>query len=68
MQPGETVFDMGCGTGTLAAEMATSGHKVIAADFSSGMLAKLRENMALRDIEVPNELPRLLELAVFRVP
>ena len=52
VQPGETVFDMGCGTGTLAAEMASRGHKTIVGDFSSGMLAKLRENMALRGIKV----------------
>lgn len=61
----ETIFDMGCGTGTLAAEMATRGHKVIVGDFSSGMLAKLRENMALRDINVAESLDALTPGSVF---
>ena len=65
VQPGETIFDMGCGTGTLAAEMATRGHKVIVGDFSSGMLAKLRENMALRDIKVAESLDALTPGSVF---
>ena len=56
---------MGCGTGTLAAEMATRGHKVIVGDFSSGMLAKLRENMALRDIKVTESLDALTPGSVF---
>lgn len=58
-QPGEVVFDMGCGTGTLAAAMAQRGHAVIAADFSDGMLGKLRENMALRGIPVADGLDAL---------
>lgn len=65
VQPGETIFDMGCGTGTLAAEMATRGHKVIVGDFSSGMLAKLRENMTLRDIKVAESLDALTPGSVF---
>lgn len=43
IQPGETVFDMGCGTGALAVPLGKAGHRVIAADFSTGMLARLRE-------------------------
>lgn len=39
--PGDTVLDMGCGTGNLTIPMAEAGHQVLAADFSSGMLAKL---------------------------
>lgn len=35
---GETVFDMGCGSGTLTLPLAEAGHKVFAADFSDGML------------------------------
>ena len=41
VQPGETVLDMGCGTGSLAVPMARSGSTVIAADFSIGMLDEL---------------------------
>lgn len=36
--PGETVLDMGCGTGALATPLAQAGCKVVACDFSRGML------------------------------
>lgn len=42
LRPGETVFDMGCGTGGLAIPLARAGHAVTAADFSRGMLDELR--------------------------
>lgn len=42
IQPGESVLDMGCGTGNLALPLAKEGHGVVAADFSQGMLNKLR--------------------------
>ncbi len=48
IHPGESVFDMGCGTGSLAVPLALSGHQVWAADFSEGMLSKLSENMVMR--------------------
>jgi len=37
-QPGDTLFDMGCGSGTLAIPYAQKGHEVFAADFSPEML------------------------------
>ncbi len=43
VHPGESVLDMGCGTGALAVPLAAEGHAVIAADFSEGMLARTRE-------------------------
>ncbi len=43
---GESVLDMGCGTGSLAVPLAKSGHGVVAADFSEGMLERVRENAA----------------------
>lgn len=43
LKPGETVFDMGCGSGTLAVPLAQRGHTVCAVDFSRGMLDELRE-------------------------
>lgn len=45
IRDGESVFDMGCGTGPLAIRLAEEGHAVTAADFSEGMLAKFSENM-----------------------
>ncbi len=41
---GESVLDMGCGTGSLAIPLAKLGHRVVAADFSEGMLERVREN------------------------
>lgn len=38
IEPGETVLDMGCGTGSLATPLAQAGHRVMACDFSRGML------------------------------
>ncbi|MGN0046860.1 MAG: class I SAM-dependent methyltransferase [Eggerthellaceae bacterium] len=46
LQPGDTVFDMGCGAGTLAIPCAEAGHQVTAADFSATMLAQLQANAA----------------------
>ena len=38
---GESIFDMGCGSGTLAIPFALKGHEVWAADFSPEMLKHL---------------------------
>lgn len=42
VRPGESVFDMGCGTGSICMEYARNGHEVLGADFSAGMLAEAR--------------------------
>ena len=39
--PKDTLFDMGCGPGTLAIPFAKKGHEVFAADFSPEMLKQL---------------------------
>ncbi len=44
LAPGETLFDMGCGSGTLSVPVAEAGHDVIAVDFSSAMLRELAQN------------------------
>lgn len=46
IKPGETVFDMGCGTGALALPLGAAGHKVLAADFSQGMLDRLESQLS----------------------
>ena len=38
IEPGDTVFDMGCGSGTLCLPLADDGHKVFCGDFSEKML------------------------------
>lgn len=43
---GMRVLDIGCGTGTLAVELARHGAKVTAIDFSKGMLDKFRQNIS----------------------
>ena len=44
VNPGETVLDMGCGTGALATPLAQAGCRVIACDFSRGMLDAMKED------------------------
>ncbi len=41
VREGESVLDMGCGSGTLAIPLAQAGHQVWACDFSSAMLEQL---------------------------
>ena len=50
VRPGETVFDMGCGTGALAMPLGAAGHNVVAADFSCGMLGVLQGELDARGI------------------
>ena len=50
IRPGESVFDMGCGTGALALPLARAGHPVLAADFSQGMLEQLGANAEARGV------------------
>ncbi|NGM17704.1 methyltransferase domain-containing protein [Eggerthellaceae bacterium zg-893] len=41
LQPGETLFDAGCGSGVTALPLAKAGHSVCAVDFSRVMLDEL---------------------------
>ena len=41
-RPGESVLDVGCGSGALALPLARAGHHVVGLDFSAGMLDLLR--------------------------
>ncbi len=45
VREGETVFDMGCGSGALSVPLGSAGTPVVAADFSAGMLAQLRARL-----------------------
>ena len=56
--PGETVFDMGCGTGALAVPLGEAGHKVVAADFSQGMLDQMQAR--LDEAGVRTVFPKLM--------
>jgi len=46
LSPGESVLDVGSGSGTLALPLARAGHAVCAVDFSERMLAILRAQAA----------------------
>ncbi len=50
IRPGESVLDMGCGTGALAVPLGEAGHAVVAADFSQGMLDAMAAQLAARGI------------------
>ncbi|MDR1068138.1 MAG: methyltransferase domain-containing protein [Clostridiales Family XIII bacterium] len=43
LAPGDSVFDMGSGTGALALPLAERGHRVVCGDFSPGMRAALKK-------------------------
>ncbi len=43
-EPDSSFLDMGSGSGTLAIPLARSGHRVLAADFSTAMLSALNES------------------------
>ena len=56
--PGESVLDMGCGTGALATPLAQAGHHVLACDFSQGMLDVMTADM--QSLGVTNADVRLM--------
>ena len=47
----DTVFDMGCGSGTLSIPLALAGHEVIAVDFSEVMLEELKRNADIAEAD-----------------
>lgn len=50
--PGDTVLDMGCGTGRHSVELAKRGMKVTGVDLSEGMLAEARKEAEKAGVEV----------------
>jgi SAM-dependent methyltransferase len=51
IEPGQSVMDMGCGSGTLAIPLARAGHPVLAADFSAAMLEAARLKAATEGLD-----------------
>jgi hypothetical protein len=49
-EPNDSIFDMGCGNGALSIPLAATGHDVVAADFSQGMLNSLAEDAAAKGV------------------
>ena len=63
IRKGESVFDMGCGWGTLALPLAEMGHKISAVDFSGRMLEFLREEAVERgDTAAANDYQELYQI------
>ena len=52
IMPGETVFDMGCGSGTLCLPLADDGHRVFCADLSGRMLQSVRDVIEEEGLEL----------------
>lgn len=51
-EPGETIVDLGCGTGVLTARIAESGASVIAIDADSAMIDAARERVPDADLRI----------------
>lgn len=51
IMPGETLFDMGCGSGVLAIPFAAKGHEVYAADFSQNMLDQMMKEAEAEGVD-----------------
>ncbi len=51
-QPGQRILDLGCGTGTLAHEIAKTGADVIAIDISTEMIAQAKKHYPEVDFRV----------------
>lgn len=56
VQPDDSVFDMGAGTGAVSIPLAADGHQVLACDFSEGMLSVLREEAEKHRISIETKL------------
>lgn len=50
LRSGESVLDVGCGSGALALPLARAGHDVVGLDFSAGMLEVLRRRASEDDL------------------
>jgi ubiquinone/menaquinone biosynthesis C-methylase UbiE len=51
-KPGDTILDLGCGSGLISTKLHDLGYKVVACDISQGMLDKLAEERGGRDFEL----------------
>jgi ubiquinone/menaquinone biosynthesis C-methylase UbiE len=50
LQPGDSVLELGCGTGTTALRLANSVRSYLATDISGGMIAIAEEKLAVESI------------------
>jgi SAM-dependent methyltransferase len=56
LREGQSVFDMGCATGTLAMPLARAGHEVAACDFSPKMLSRLDQTVEQEGLPITTTL------------
>jgi SAM-dependent methyltransferase len=59
IEPGSTVLDFGCGIGLLTVPLAQRGCRVVACDFSRGMLDRLRAHVEAAGVSHLVELHKL---------
>jgi len=52
VSPGDSILDVGCGTGRHAVELARRGFRVTGLDLSAGMLERAREAARTADVQV----------------
>lgn len=55
-EPDDSIFDMGCGPGTLSIPLAEAGYRVVAVDFSGTMLSELDRAAAALEAHVRSRI------------
>ena len=58
LQPGDSVLELGCGTGTTALRLADGVRSYLATDISGGMIAIAEEKLAVESIPALSFAPR----------
>jgi len=68
VQPGERVLDVAAGTGALSLEAAAAGARVLATDFSSGMVARLAARLTERGFDTTGCEARVMDGQALDLP
>lgn len=68
MQPGERVLDVAAGTGALALEAAAGGARVLATDFSPGMVERLAARLGEGGFDQADSEARVMDGQALDLP